>query len=387
VVSFDRISHDWLLTHVPMDRIILQKWLKAGYMEKHVLHETTDGTPQGGIISPALSNCALDGLERLLKEKFPTRKPLSSLGGKFPCVNLIRYADDFVITGRTKELLEGEIKPLVEQFLHERGLELSPAKTVITHVEKGFDFLGQNVRKYPQGKLLIKPSKKNIKTFLDGIRGNIKAALGMSAADLIDWLNPKIRGWSNYHRPVVSTRVFSRVDYAIFNRLWQWARRRHPKKSSRWLKQKYFEQHGGNNWSFFGESCDNEGKPHKVRLLLASSTPIQRHVKIKSAANPYDPAHETYFEKREGDHMAETFRGTRTLRFLWKFQRGFCPVCNTKITRITGWRIHHCVPRVKGGSTSVENRVLLHPECHDRVHRQHLSVSKPRLLERGVRRA
>src|ERR1700736_4523293 len=222
---FDQISHDWLLAHVPMDRAILQQWLKSGYMEKHVLHETTDGTPQGGIISPALANCALDGLERLLKEKFPTKKPLSSLGGQFPCVNLIRYADDFVITGRTKELQEGEIKPLVEQFLQKRGLELSPAKTVITHVERGFDFLGQNVRKYPNGKLLIKPSKKNVKTFLGGIRGTIKAALGMSAADLIDWLNPKIRGWSNYHRHVVSARVFSRVDHSIFIRLWQWARR------------------------------------------------------------------------------------------------------------------------------------------------------------------
>jgi RNA-directed DNA polymerase len=359
---FDRISHDWLLTHVPMDRVILQKWLKVGYMEKHVLHEMTDGTPQGGIISPALSNCALDGLEQLLREKFPTRKPLPSLGGKLPVVNLVRYADDFVVTGRTKELLEGEIKPLVEHFLHERGLELSPVKTVITHVEKGFDFLGQNVRKYPNGKLLIKPSK-------------------------IDWLNPKIRGWAYYHRHVVSKRVFSRVDHSIFIRLWQWARRRHPNKSSRWLKQKYFEQHGGNNWSFFGESCDDEGKPHKVRLLLASSTPIQRHVKVKSTANPYDPVDEPYFEKREADHMAETFRGTRTLRFLWKFQRGFCPVCNTKITRITGWRLHHRVPRALGGSTSAENRVLLHPECHDRVHRQHLSVPKPRLPERGVRRA
>src|ERR1700681_1678751 len=96
--------------------------------------------------------------------------------------------------------------------------------------------------------------------------------------------------------------------------------------------------------------------------------------KIKSAANPYDMAYATYFEKREEDHMAETFRGTRTLRFLWKFQRGSCPVCNTKITRITGWRLHHCVPRALGGSTSAENRVLLHPECHDRVHRQHIRI-------------
>ena len=143
---FDKISHHWLLAHVPIDRVILQKWLKSGYMEKHVLHETTDGTPQGGIISPALANCALDALERLLREKYPAGKRLKSLGGEKPCVNLVRYADDFVITSTSKELLEGEIKPLVEHFLQERGLELSPKKTVITHVEYGFDFLGQNVR-------------------------------------------------------------------------------------------------------------------------------------------------------------------------------------------------------------------------------------------------
>src|SRR5437016_735565 len=140
---FDKISHDWLLAHVPMDRVILQKWLKSGYMEKHVLHESTDGTPQGGIISPALANCALDGLERLLREKYPAGKRLKSLGGEKPCVNLVRFADDFVITSKSKELLEGEIQPLVEQFLQERGLEFSPKKTIITHVEHGFDFLGQ----------------------------------------------------------------------------------------------------------------------------------------------------------------------------------------------------------------------------------------------------
>src|ERR1700676_2527967 len=152
---FDAISHDWLLAHVPMDRAILQKWLKAGDMEKHGLHETTEGTPQGGIISPALANCALDGLERLLQEKFPQQKRFKSLGGKTASVNFIRYADDFVITSKSKEILEGEVKPLVEQFLQKRGLELSPTKTVITHVEHGFDFLGQNVRRYPNGKLFI----------------------------------------------------------------------------------------------------------------------------------------------------------------------------------------------------------------------------------------
>ena len=384
---FDRISHNWLLARVPMDRAILRKWLKSGYMEKHVFHETTDGTPQGGIVSPVLSNYALDGLERLLKEKYPTGTRLRSLGGKYPSVNLIRYADDFVITGKSKELLEGEIQPLVEQFLRERGLELSPTKTVVTPVTRGFDFLGQNVRRYSNGKLLIKPSKKNVKRFLVGIRKTIKEALGKSAADLITELNPKIRGWANYHRHVVSKRVFNRVDHLIFYKLWQWARRRHPNKGPSWLKHKYFERHRDRDWIFFGETCDDEGQRHRLQLLFASRIPIKRHVKVKSEANPYDPVYETYFEKREADHMLERFRGTQTLRFVWHEQRGLCPVCNTKITRITGWRLHHCLPLVMGGSRSVENRVLLHPECHNRVHDQRIAVSKPRLPYGGVRRA
>src|ERR1700694_4371226 len=324
---FDKISHEWLLAHVLMDRVILQKWLKSGYMEKYVLHDTTDGTPQGGIISPALANCALDGLERLLQERYPAGKRLKSLGGEKPCVNLVRYADDFVITSKSRELLEGEIKPLVEQFLQERGLELSPTKTVITHVEKGFDFLGQNVRRYPNGRLFTKPSKKNGKTFLAGIRTTIKAALGMSAADLIEELNPKVRGWANYHRHVVSKRTFSRVDTAIFSCLWRWARRRHPDKTLGWTKAKYFTFLWGRNWTFFGETCDEEGKPQKVWLFPASRTPITRHVKVKAEANPYDPVYETYFADREGAHMRDSFRGTTTLRFLWREQDGSCHVC------------------------------------------------------------
>jgi RNA-directed DNA polymerase len=384
---FDQISHDWLLANVPMDRTILQKWLKSGYMDKHVLHETTEGTPQGGIISPALANYALDGLERLLRKKFPEGTRLKSLGGKSASVNFIRYADDFVITSKSKEILEGKVQPVVEQFLQQRGLELSPKKTVITHVEKGFDFLGQNVRRYPNGKLLIKPSKKNLKTFLDGIRQTIRNARGMSAADLIDLLNPKIRGWANYHRHVVSSRIFSSVDRSIFYNLWQWARGRHQKKTSHWLKKKYFEKRGTRDWCFFGETCDDQGQLHKAWLYHARSTPIRRHVKVKGEANPYDPAFETYFEEREGSHLRETFRGTRTLRYLWNEQRGLCTVCRLPITRTTGWRLHHCVPLVQGGSKSAENRVLLHPECHDKVHRLTLSVSKLRLPERGVRRA
>jgi RNA-directed DNA polymerase len=126
---FDTINHDWLLANIPMDKTILSQWLKAGYIEKGRLFPTREGTPQGGIASPVLANMALDGLEKVLSEKFPKRK-----GPKYqePKVNLIRYADDFVITGRSQELLEHEVRPIVEAFLRERGLELSPEKTLIT---------------------------------------------------------------------------------------------------------------------------------------------------------------------------------------------------------------------------------------------------------------
>jgi RNA-directed DNA polymerase len=301
---FDKISHPWLMDHVPMDKTILRKWLAAGYMEKQVFHETTEGTPQGGIASPALANYALNGLEQLLREKYPIKKRLKLLGGQTPCVNFIRYADDFIITGRSKELLE-EIKPLVESFLRERGLELSPVKTVITHATTGFDFLGQNVRRYPDGKLRIKPSKKNVHSFLEDIRGTIRAGLAKTAADLIFELNRKIRGWANYHRHAVSGRTFSKVDCAIFTSLWQWVRRKHPTKSARWIQQKYWGHHQGWNWTFFGVWQTAKGQPTTVWLQHARRIPIRRHIKVRCEANAYDPLWKEYFAQRR------TFRSGR----------------------------------------------------------------------------
>jgi len=206
---FDRISHDWLLANIPMERAILQNWLKAGFMERHVLQPTEMGTPQGGRISPVLANLTLDGLQRELHTHFPKPK-----AGKSPLVHLVRYADDFIITGRSKEQLEHEVLPLLEAFLHARRLEFSQEKTSITHIENGFDFLGQNVRMY-NGKLLIKPSKKNIQSFLEKVRAIIKDHKQATIGQLICMLNPIIRGWARYHRHVVSKKVFASVDRAI----------------------------------------------------------------------------------------------------------------------------------------------------------------------------
>ncbi len=373
---FDRISHEWLLTNIPTDKVMLRKWLKAGFMEKSLLYPTEEGTPQGGLISPVLANMALDGLDALLKTHYPpnTRRHRRAK------VNLIRYADDFVVTGSSQEVLENEIKPLIEVFLKERGLELSQEKTRITHIEEGFDFLGQNVRKY-NGKLLIKPSDKSVHSLLDKARGIIKSNPQITAGLLIMRLNPIIRGWALYHQHVVSSETFASMDNAIFQALWQWAKRRHPNKGRRWIKAKYFKTVGGDHWVFYGE---HDGK--EWQLLNAASIPIKRHVMVKGAANPFDPAWELYFEERLGAKMVESLHGRRQLIRLWKEQNGICPVCHQKITKITGWHNHHITWRALGGTDKVDNRVLLHPNCHRQVHSQDFDVEKP-CPSRGNREA
>lgn len=285
---FDEISHTWLLENVPMDKRILKQWLTAGYIDKKQFFASKQGTPQGGIISPTLLTITLSGLEAQLQQA--TR----SLYDK---VYLCTYADDFIITGATKAVLTDTVIPVVKRFLDERGLTLSVEKTLLTHIEEGFDFLGTNVRKY-NGKLICKPAKSSIKALLDKIRQIIKRNATAKTEDLIQQLNPVIRGWANYHRHSCAKRTFSSISNDIFKLLWQWARKRHPKKSAKWVKRKYFRSQGLRNWVFSACLIDNEGKSSNVDLFEISHVPIKRHVKIRAQATPYDPASQDYFKER-----------------------------------------------------------------------------------------
>jgi RNA-directed DNA polymerase len=291
-------------------------------------------------------------------------------------VNLVRYADDFIITGKSKELLENEVKPLVENFLAERGLTLSPEKTKVVHIDEGFDFLGWNVRKYG-GKLMIKPSKKNVTAFLDNIRDIVKENKQATQESLIILLNPKIRGWANYHKGAVAKAAFAKVDHEIWKTLWQWARRRHPNKTAPWTKERYFKSIGNRNWVFAANVTTPDGKPKQVRLVLATDTKIRRHVKIRGEANPFDPKLESYFEGRLGWKMMDNLKGRRKLRYLWWDQEGKCPNCNQKITKDTGWNIHHILPKSEGGKDNLSNLVLVHPNCHKQVHCRKTNVVPP----------
>jgi RNA-directed DNA polymerase len=266
---FDNISHEWLVANIPMDRAILQKWLKSGFVEKGNWFPTKAGTPQGGIISPTLANMTLDGIEAELEKHYGAKtNPIKRSQTK---INFIRYADDFVITGTTKETLE-ETRAIIAEYLRERGLSLSEEKTKMAHIEEGFDFLGCNVRKYG-GKLLIKPAKKNVQTFLRKIRRIIKENRTAKQENLIRLLNPVIRGWVDYHKHQVAKETFSKVDSVIWKQLWSWACRRHPNKPLKWIKERYFTREKFRDWVFGTKVTTEDGSEKMVKLVKASDTP------------------------------------------------------------------------------------------------------------------
>jgi RNA-directed DNA polymerase len=289
---FDRIDHEYLLQEIPMDKTILRKFLNCGFMEKNQLHPTTAGTPQGGVCSPALAVMALSGLERLIRSTKDRQQ-------KQEKIHMIAYADDFVVTASSKELLENKVMPTLVQALAKVGLELSPTKTKITHIQDGFDFLGFNVRKYKNGKLLIKPAKANVIRFLKEIRTIIKKGVALPTEQLILTLNARLTGWINYYRTSVSSEVFNKVDHEIVHALLRWGMKRHARKGKKWIVNKYFTTHGGDSWRFHCITEDKKGNRKKLFLRNATDTRIRRHVKIRSEATAFNPLYKDYFKQRE----------------------------------------------------------------------------------------
>ncbi|NAZ71409.1 MULTISPECIES: group II intron reverse transcriptase/maturase [Vibrio] len=289
---FDKIGHQWLMNNITVDKRMLEQWLKSGYVDKGLFYDTDEGTPQGGIISPTLMLMTLAGIEQQIK---------STALKKGARANFIGYADDFVVTCSSKEVLVNDIKPLIADFLAERGLTLSEEKTKVTHIDDGFDFLGFNHRKY-KGKLLIKPSKSNTLLFLRNLRELIKKHATIPVNDLIKLINPKLRGWANYYRHCVAKQVFGYVGHKLFQALWHWAVRRHPTKSKDWVVHKYFLNRKG-QWQFHGWQKIMDMDCH-FNLFQIAKVPIERHVKIRNAATPFDPQYQEYLVKRKSKRLA-----------------------------------------------------------------------------------
>lgn len=305
-------------------------------------------------------NMTLDGLETKLAEQFPTAKR------KGLKMNMVRYADDFIITGNSKEWLELEVKPVVVEFLAERGLVLSPEKTKITHIVEGFDFLGWNFRKY-NGKLLMKPSKANVKGHLGKIREVVKANKTSKQADLIRLLNPILRGWANYHSHVVAKVTFSRVDSMVWSMLWRWAVRRHPNKGRRWVKKKYFKSQGTRNWVFSRNRKKKKMEQRRsapccwnpIRQLCGTSRSKRQLIRTTCNGNR--------ISKPGGSRKCGTpGRGRSKLYRVWLGQDCNCHDCHQPITKSTPWAFRHIVKRPDGGTDAASNLQMHHLNCHRR---------------------
>ncbi len=282
---YDNIWQPWLLENIVTDREVLRKWLEAGYVENGRLYPTRKGTPQGGIVSPCLANLTLDGLERAVHEAVPRRSR----------VNFVRYADDFIITGKSRRLLEEQVKPAVEAFLRERGLELSPEKTVITHITRGFTFLGQTFRK--RGNVLhITPSKEGVLALIRKVGTLIRAHVAAPMLALVKKLNQTLRGWGNYHRHVVASETFARIDKYVREQLWRMLRHRHPKKSKRELFRKYWTDENGRH--IFTVKCKTGEGPRVYTVVRLGALPSGRYIKIPKDANPYRPEYARLFWER-----------------------------------------------------------------------------------------
>jgi RNA-directed DNA polymerase len=364
---FDHLNHGWLLEHIPMEKRILRGWLKAGILVYGKFEETDDGTPQGGVISPILANIALTGMERFLRERF---KNGHSGHGKErrmhrTQINLVRYADDFIVTGRSQRQLL-RVKDALGQFLAERGLRFSEEKTHVVHIDEGFAFLGWTFRRQ-NGTFLGKISEKSVRNHKAVLKELIKSSGNLPVDILVQQLNWVISGWSNYHRCATNIHdVWSERSRYVFRRLWHWARKRHRNKPHGWVFRTYWKKIGRKAYVFHG----------KTRTLYDYGRRQARIVRLPAGVNPFDLSNKAeiaaFWKRRKevdlfGDRLA-----------LWRLQKGICPQCQVLIQDLATVVVQAIIPENEGGSEALQNRVMLHEHCHHRPgnHSRSASPSK-----------
>jgi RNA-directed DNA polymerase len=318
--AFDNLDHDHLLGMLGTfpARKMVGKWLRSGVLDQGHLAPTERGSPQGGVASPLLMNVALHGMEQAAGVRYITTG--SNAGTARPgSPVLIRYADDLLAFGRSRQEVE-QVKARLTGWLAPRGLVFNEDKTRITHLdEEGVDFLGFNVRRY-HGKLLIKPSKAAIKRIRARLSAEMKALRGANAEAVLQRLNPIIRGWAAYYRIVVSSKTFDALDDHMWKLTYKWAKFRHPHKPKRWIISRYFGMFNTSRrdrWVFGDRDTG-------AYLLKFAWTKIVRHTMVKGWASPDDPALADYWDWRRGRKQPVLDRAR------WRAliaQQGRCPLC------------------------------------------------------------
>jgi len=346
--AFDHISHEFILNRIGQlpGRFWIRQWLKAGYVEFGKLHETGEGTPQGGVISPLLANIALDGLQALLGKGY----------------RFVRYADDFVVMTKTREALEQAL-PRIRAFLTERGLELNGEKTRIVHKTDGFDFLGFHIQDR-KGKLLITPPKEKVKVLHRKVKETLKRLLHASPETVIRTLNPILQGWANYYSSCVAKETYSEIDHRVWQLLYRWMRRRHPNKPWHWIRKRYLTTQGRWNHVFFAEIRTRRGRKRKITLIKVVETPIVRHVKVKGTHSPFDPTLRQYWQERAERQAAKRLLRRKREKLIAQAQHWRCEVCGDWLGNGERLELHHRTPVSQGGTDDPSNLVWLHAACH-----------------------
>ncbi|MFD4506332.1 group II intron reverse transcriptase/maturase [Streptomyces sp. NPDC058457] len=379
--AFDRIHHDRLMESIGSfpGRGMIRGWLKAGVLENGRWAPTEEGTPQGGVISPLLLNIALHGMESAVGVKYRIRKGQEP-GAKSGTPVLVRYADDFVVLTHSKEEAE-RMKRELSLWLEPRGLRFNEEKTQVTNLDRGFDFLGFNIRRNSNRMVIIRPSKDAVKRIRERLRIEVKELNGSNAAAVLRRLTPIVRGWATYYRGVVSSKIFQSLDTYVWKLTYKWARRSHPNKPKDWVVKRYFgtfNKSRADKW-VFGDRVSG------AYLYKFAWTPIVRHVMVKGAASMDDPALQDYWAKRRRKKAPPVMDKT-SLHLAFR-QQGACPLCGG--TLITGaeyepdnprewieWfaavakklHKHHFVFRREGGGNELNNLRLVHADCHRRHH-------------------
>lgn len=380
--AFDNINHEKLLTQLEgfPGKALVKQWLKAGYMEGGIYNDTPAGTPQGGVVSPLLANIALHGMEKALGVRRSRQGWIQDSKR-----TVVRYADDFVILCESKEDAH-ESQKVITDWLKERGLELSPEKTRVVHLDEGFNFLGFNVRRYkvqtkqttkkraltPDHKVLIKPSKEAVKKFKKAVKELFLTLKGAPVEVLISRLNALTVGWGNYYKHAVSKKTFNALDHYIFQRQVRWAKFRHHNKGWTWIRNRYFGKLAPkhNDYWVFG---NRETGKYAKRL---SWIKIERHIMVKGASSPDDATLKDYWKLRK----AKLLNLTGTYATLAKNQDYKCAQCGGHLNNEEEIHLHHLIrDRNDARRNMVNYQRLLHYYCHQQTHGARVN-SQPRSL-------
>ena len=344
---FDNIGHGPLLAKLPVFTATIRRWLKAGVVELGRFSPTDTGSPQGGIASPLLANVALDGMERLFGCEWPDGRPRSPAHRKGidKGISLIRYADDFVVTAPTREVLETYVKPRIEEFLRDRGLTLNEAKTRIVEINEGFNFLGFHVRKFGRReKTLVVPQKEKVVKHLRAIKAYLDTHRQAPAGQVIKDLNPVIRGWANYYRHVSAKSTFAKVRHRQWQMLWRWAKRRHPKKPTRWVKARYFRDDG--HWTFqAGEGGTGEARrdpDHPLHEGHGETNALRPRPSPVLAGADEDPGGQGDLLEATADAPSESGIS--------------CALCGIRFIPGEAIQIDHIISKYRGGSDDLDEQ-------------------------------